>query len=449
MALLQGDPLPNINTNQTQTTTAPDWYTNYLSGLASAGTQGSQGAQFVGAQPMQQKAYDVANYNVGNYKPILDTGIGYLNQVGNYNPATAGEGAFTAAMGQNSVAAASPYLQQGANTQILGAAQPYLNNAANPTYNQMNQYMSPYIGGVVNAIGQLGENNILQNVAPQTTAGVVGAGQFGSQRGAQALGQTLNNAAQGITAQQAGALQTGYAQAQQAAQAQNALNAQLGATAGALTGQEAVNQLNAGQTFGNLTNTLQSNQTNIGQARANAANMEQVNMINAALAGGQLATTTQNLGLGDVNALSTLGGQQQQIAQNQQLFPLQLAAQQSNILRGYTIPTSVSGGYSGPIPGAYGTSPLGAGLGTASLLGALTQKGASGTSPLDNIMSLFKPTASNPIQYTTGATPANYAAAGYDPKWGSTSTTNGASALSPYDANAGVNFTNLSDPQYG
>jgi len=154
-----------------------------------------------------------------------------------------------------------------------------------------------------------------------------------------------------------------------------------------------VNQLNAGQTFGNLTNQLQANQTNIGQARANAASMQMQNLINAALAGGQLATTTQNLGLGDVNALSTLGGQQQQIAQNQQLFPLQLAAQQSNILRGYTIPTSVSGGYSGPIPGAYGTSPLGAGLGTASLIGALTQRGSSGTSPLDNIMSLFGPSA--------------------------------------------------------
>lgn len=396
MALLQGAPLPNVNTTQTQTTTAPDWYTNYLSGLAKSGTQGANNAQFVGAQPLQQQAFSLAQGNVGNYQPTLDMATGYLGQVGNYNAATAGSGAFNAAMSQDSVGAASPYLQQGANTQILGAAQPYLNNAANPTYNQMNEYMSPYIGSVVNAIGQLGENNILQNVAPQTTAGVVGAGQFGSQRGAQALGQTLNNAAQGITAQQAGALQTGYAQAQQAAQSQNVLNAQLGATAGSLTGQEAVNQLNAGQTFGNLTNAMQSNQTNIGQAQTNAASTQMQNLINAALAGGQLATTTQNLGMGDVNALSTLGGQQQQIAQNQQLFPLQLAAQQSNLLRGYTIPTSVSGGYSGPIPGAYGSSGLGAGLGTASLLGALTQKGSSGTSALDSIMKLFGSSGSTP-----------------------------------------------------
>jgi hypothetical protein len=73
---------------------------------------------------------------------------------------------------------------------------------------------------------------------------------------------------------------------------------------------------------------------------------------------GALGTTTQNLGMGDVNALSTMGGQQQQMAQNQQLFPLQVAAQQAALMKGFTIPTSVSSTYTGPIPGAYQTSPL-------------------------------------------------------------------------------------------
>ena len=48
MALTQGSPLPNITTNQTQATTAPAWYTDYLSGLASAGNQATQGAEYVG-----------------------------------------------------------------------------------------------------------------------------------------------------------------------------------------------------------------------------------------------------------------------------------------------------------------------------------------------------------------------------------------------------------------
>jgi hypothetical protein len=73
---------------------------------------------------------------------------------------------------------------------------------------------------------------------------------------------------------------------------------------------------------------------------------------------GALAGQTQSAGLADVNALSTLGAQQQQIAQNQQLFPLQVAAQQAALMKGYTVPTSVSSSYTGPIPGAYQTSPL-------------------------------------------------------------------------------------------
>ena len=78
-------------------------------------------------------------------------------------------------------------------------------------------------------------------------------------------------------------------------------------------------------------------------------------------AGSQLANLAgqqQNLGLQDVNALSTLGAQQQQIAQNQQLFPLQNLTTESNIMKGLTVPTSVSSQYSGPMPGAYQASPL-------------------------------------------------------------------------------------------
>jgi hypothetical protein len=95
---------------------------------------------------------------------------------------------------------------------------------------------------------------------------------------------------------------------------------------------------------------------------------------------GNLATTTQNLGMGDVNALSTMGGQQQ-MAQNQQLFPLQVAAQQAALMKGFTIPTSVSSTYTGPIPGAYQTSPLmqlgSLGSGIAGLFQTPTSGGAS------------------------------------------------------------------------
>ena len=289
--LTQGAAMPNISTTQQQATGAPSWYTDYLQNIATTGQNAAQNAQFVGPTAMQNQSYDLAQQNVGNWQPAMNNATGAVNQATNM---------------------ASP----------LTAAQPYLNSAANPTYNTVNSYMSPYINDVVGQIGNLAQQNMMQTVAPQTSAGLVGSGQFGSQRGAQALGQTLANYGQQTTAAQTNALNTGYQNAMTQAQNQAALQGQLGQTAGSLQ--------SAGQT----------------------------NLINAGQVGGQLATATQNLGLGDVNALNTLGTQQQQIAQAQQLFPMQMAQQQAGLLQGAQIPTSASTTYTGPIPNAYQASPL-------------------------------------------------------------------------------------------
>ena len=167
----------------------------------------------------------------------------------------------------------------------------------------MNREYSVGNTSLADAIGNYGHANIAQNLAPQATAGIVGSGQFGSSRGAGALGQVLANADLGITQQQQQAMQ-----------------------------QDMSNKIAASQQLGNL------------------------------------ATSTQNLGLGDVNALATLGGQQQTIAQNQQLFPMQQLTSESNLLKGATIPTATSSSYTGPIPGAYNTSPLAQIAGVGSVL---------------------------------------------------------------------------------
>ena len=326
--LTQGAAMPNITTVQNQATAAPTWYTDYLQNVAQQGTTAAQNAQFIGIQPMQQQSYDLANQNVGNYKPTLNTATGALDQsINSQNP--------------------------------LSAANPYLTSAANPTYNTVNSYMSPYVNDVVGQIGNLAEQNIMQNVAPQTNAGIVGSGQFGSQRGAQALGQTLANYGQQTTAAQTNALNTGYQNAMTNAQNQATLFGQLGSTAGQL------------------------------------ASSGQQNLTNAALAGGQLATTTQNLGLGDVNALNTLGTQQQQILQAQQLFPLQMAQAQAGLLQGAQIPTSTSSTYTGPIPGAYQNSPLTNTLGTLSSLGGLFSSPTGGTSPVQGIQNWWNGLGNN------------------------------------------------------
>ena len=283
--ITQGSPLPNITTSQQQITAAPNWYTDYLSGLAQQGAQAGQGAQFVGAAPLQQQAFNLTGQQVGAYTPTLQQATNLASQAG------------TADVAQN---------------------------VAN--------FMSPYTQQVVEQLGTIGRRNIQDILAPQATAAAVGSGQFGSTRGARVLGDVINRGLSDLTAAQTQALQTGYGQALNAAQQQQA------------------NRLMSSQLLGNL------------------------------------AQTGQGLNLADVNALSTLGAQQQQIGMAEQLFPLQVAAQQAGLLRGYTIPTSVASTYTGPIPGAYNASPLQQIAGITSLLGGLTTPGPGGNSPLQNII---------------------------------------------------------------
>ena len=277
MALTQGSPLPNITTNQTQATTAPSWYTDYLSGLATAGNQAAAGAQYVGATPLQQQAFNQTTQNVGSYQPNLSAATNLATQAGNYDVAT-----------------------------------------------EAGRFMNTYTQQVVGALGDVGRRNIEQYLAPGATSAAVGSGQFGSKRGAEVLGQAMNQGLQNLNLAQSQALQTGYGQSLQAAQQQEAA------------------KLAASQQFGSLANQTQS----------------------------------QNLA--DINALSTLGAQQQQIGQNESLFPMQVANQQAGLLRGYTVPTAVQSSYTGPIPGAYSASPLSQIAGIGSLLGALNTAPAGG-----------------------------------------------------------------------
>ena len=333
-SLTQGSALPSITTTQSQATAAPSWYTDYLQGIAQQGQAAGQNAQFVGPTAQQQQSYNLANSNVGNWQPAMDTA----------------NGALTEGIGIDAPGAAKPYLDAGANTSVLGAAQPYLDAGTNPTYNTVDKYMSPYLNDVVGKIGDLAQSNFQKNIAPGTTAGFVGSGQFGSQRGVQALGQTMADYNQQTTGKQLGALQTGYTDAMTAAGADATRNLQAGQTAGTLAQDEATNKLQAGSTLGQLTNN------------------QQVNLINAAGVGGNLAMDTQKLGENDVNMLNTLGTQQQQIEQSRQLFPLQMASQEAGLMQGAQVPVSTSSTYTGPIPGAYQASPLQTGAGLASLL---------------------------------------------------------------------------------
>ena len=303
-----------LQSSQTQATTAPDYYSNYLSNLATQGQQAATGAQYVGAQPLQEQAFQNVSGAASAFKPTLEAAGSTLG---------------------SAAGSASP----------LSAAAPYLQSASGDIGESATGLMSPYTQNVVNALGEAGQRNIMQNLAPQATAGAVGSGQFGSKRGAEVLGQTIANANKDIQNQQYQALNTGYNTALQTALGQKQLEGTLGSTAGQLQ--------SAGQ----------QNLTQAGQAQ------------------GQLASTNQALNLADINALSTLGGQQQTIAQNQQLFPLTNLSTLSGILRGYNVPTSTST--------TMNMSPLsalaGAGAGTVGMF----TPGAGGKTPWENMKTAY------------------------------------------------------------
>jgi len=279
MSLLQGDPLPNITTTQNQVTSAPSWYTDYLSDLAKGVTAGVSGAQYANAQPLQTAAFEKAASTTNTYPGYFDRALLATSNIGQTDitqPTTPG--------GQS----------------------------------RIEQFMNPYTTQVVDALGALGQRNIQQFLAPQATASAVGTGQFGSKRGAEVLGQAINTGLANTQAAQSQALQAGYTEALRAAQA------------------------------------------------------DQAQKLGAAAQYGTLASAGQAANLADINALATLGAQQQTINQNAELFPLTAANLGAQALRGYNIPTSVANTYTGPIPGAYAASPLQQIAGLSSIIGGVS-----------------------------------------------------------------------------
>ena len=256
----------------TTETTTPEYYTKYMTDLATKGTAAAP--NYVGATDLQNKAFDLSSANVGKYQPSLD--------------------------------AAGNLINTGAAVDITGAANPYLTAGTSSSADLVGGYMNPYTKNVVDQIRMANQQNIAQNLSPGITAGAVGSGQFGSQRGANALALGISNADIGALSQQAAALQSGYSDALKAAQAQRAA------------------QVNAGQIAGNM------------------ATAEAQKLRDAATSRMNLAKTQQDLGITDVNQLATMGAQKQQIEQNKELFPLDVLNKKASILSGAQIPTSTT-----------------------------------------------------------------------------------------------------------
>ena len=296
-----------LQSSSNKSTCAPSYYTNYLCTLATKALAAQCAAQYVGAQPLQNQAFCTAASEAGNYNGNFQTGAGLVGCAAN----------------QNIAGSATPYLQAATTASPLCAAKPLICKTANMSLGQVAQcYMSPYLNNQVQNVSNIGMRNIQQNLAPQATAATVGSGQFGSQRGAQVLGQVENNAMTCLNNTIANMENAGYTTAMCAAKAkESALGALANTTSAA---QEAQNQVQLGA----------------GTEAATSATQQANALQQAGLGMGTLGTEGTNAKLACINALATLGGQQQTIAQNKQCYPLTTLSKAAGILSGANVPMS-------------------------------------------------------------------------------------------------------------
>lgn len=186
MGITQGSPLPDVTVTTTKSDTAPDYYTNYLKGLAGVGTTamtGTPGSQIAGYDPLQTAGYGMVQSGAGAYQDYLEDAA-----------STAGK--------------------------VAGG----LDTA------RIQQLMDPYRTNVVDEMSRLSQQNIQRNVLPSLKAGFVGSGSLGSQRYAGALGQSLADIQSNLTGQQYGALSKGYSEALKASMDERQLQQQAAQT---------------------------------------------------------------------------------------------------------------------------------------------------------------------------------------------------------------------------
>lgn len=165
-SLVQGAPLPDITQTTTTSSTAPKYYTDYLTDLSKSG-----------GTALQKTAAE----GVAAYDPLQTKGYGAL------------EDASTAYKGG---------LSDAETTAKLAAA------GIDPQ--RIKDLLNPYTQNVTDEMARLSQQNVQRNILPSLKAGFVGTGGLGSSRYAGALGQSMADIQSSLTGQQYGALSAGY-----------------------------------------------------------------------------------------------------------------------------------------------------------------------------------------------------------------------------------------------
>lgn len=314
MALTDGI-IQNATTTGASAAGVPDWYSEYIRGIAGKGVELAGNAanspvpqqSIAGFTPDQERAFAAIRANQGSWIPSVQRANGAFEQ--------------SAQVAQGAAGAA--------NSAVAGPAANFTDNVS--------KYMSPYTSSVVNEIARLGNRNFDENVMPKINASMIGSGQFGSERNAGVLSRAGRDVQADITGQQASALEQGYS------------------TAGNLFSQDANRQ------------------------QAQQATQAQTALAGGQLAAGALTTTGTNIGsqgnqiaglnAADATALQASGQQQQQLAQTgldtdynnlvgQQNFDWTNLNNLNSIVRGAQLPTTQTAVNNGPLTRTASASPL-------------------------------------------------------------------------------------------
>jgi len=461
-SLFQGEP-QTATSYVTTTSELPKWQQDALYNQVQWATNAANrpytpyaGETVAGFAPQQMQAYDLVNKNVGAYQPDMSfasSGMKGFSEKGTADQLRAEQAKYlrpelvdvNLTKGQNYwdragaldiVGAAQPYLNRAGSMDIVGAAQPllgkaeattaqslaeraltaanpYLTAAAQTSASQVGQYMSPYQQGVLDVIAKQGARNLSENLLPQVSDSFIKAGQFGSNRMGEFGSRALRDTQEAILNQQSQAIQQGYGQSLNAAQADLARQAQLagtvgsisgadlsrvlqggaqygnlGQTAGQLTAQQMQNLTNLGQTYGQLTGQQMQNLGNLGQMQTTAGQAQQqfgltaaqqaqaaqaqdyARQMSALQSVGDMARQNQALRTADAAALESAGSAQQNLSQKifdaqrakfeeERLYPQKQLDWLSTQVRGIAPYVSAAQTQAGTTTGAtYSPSPL-------------------------------------------------------------------------------------------
>ena len=289
-------------------TTMPEWYTNYGMDIlanqqalsakpfqAYTDASGNPLQRFAGFTGDQEAGFEATRQGVNVFRPEL-------NLASQQTQNTFGRSGYSAA--QPSFQQSGQYTAQSTAPTGLNMAQPFLNQAGQSSVSNIGQYMNPYTEQVANRIGQMGLRTLNEQLLPGISDKMIAAGQFGGTRQAELMGRALRDTMEGISAQQAQALQQGYGQALGAAGTDLSRQAQLAQTAGGLGFQQQGALAQAGQQMGTL-----------GQQMGSLYNADTANQLNAAQQMAALAQQRQGQELTGAGALQQVGAQQQGLNQ--------------------------------------------------------------------------------------------------------------------------------------